>query len=86
MNVLRLSLDGRQRDQALPQVFVEKFDSAGPCQFGGHLVITRRHVVVEAVLLAHVHVQRIQLVVYRPAPAALRYGAPIALKVFTTSA
>ncbi len=40
-----------------PQVFVEKFESARPRQFGGVFVITRRRVVVEAVLFALVHVQ-----------------------------
>src|SRR5437660_783915 len=33
--------------QALPQVFVEKFEGARPRQFGGRLVVTRRRVVVE---------------------------------------
>jgi hypothetical protein len=48
---------------ALPQVFIEKLESALPCQFGGGFVIARCRVVVEAVLFALVHVQRIQLVV-----------------------
>src|SRR5262249_5157417 len=51
------------RNQALAQVFVEKFESARPRQFRRLLVITRRRVVVETVLFALVHVQCVRLVV-----------------------
>lgn len=55
--------DWPPRSQPLPQVFVEKFESARPGQFGGGFVISRRRVVVKAVLCALVHVQRIDLLV-----------------------
>ena len=44
-------------------MFVEEFEGARPRQFGGRLVITRRRVVVEAVLFALVHVERVRLLV-----------------------
>ena len=40
----------------LPQVLVEPFEGARPCQFGSGFVITRSRVVVEAMLFAVVHV------------------------------
>src|SRR5262245_54288213 len=53
----------RSRNQALPQVFVEKFESASPGQFGRLLVITRRRVVVESVLPSFGHWQSVHLFV-----------------------
>ncbi len=40
----------------LPQVFVEPVESTRPRQFGSGFVVTRRRIVVEAVLFALVHV------------------------------
>ena len=40
----------------LPQVFVKPVERSGPRKFGGGLVVARRRVVMEAVLLAFVHV------------------------------
>ena len=51
------------RNQALAQVFVEKFESARPRQFRRLLVITRSRVIMEAVLFAIVHVHRVRFVV-----------------------
>src|ERR1700752_455761 len=45
------------RSAASPQVLIEPLKRARPGQFGGGFVITRRGVIVEAVLFAIVHVR-----------------------------
>src|SRR5687768_833376 len=47
----------------LSKVFVEPLESARPCEFGGSFVITRRGVVMKAVLFTVVHVGRVHVVV-----------------------